>query len=49
MSQKPYVHIWAYKLKFDSYWPINLSHINIFERDQLNTKGMPKLHVLCNL
>ena len=37
------------RTKFDGNRPINRSNINIFEQDQLNMKGKPKLHVLCNL
>ena len=39
----PYLDI---RTKFDWFWPINWSNINIFKWNQLYIKGKPKLHIL---
>ena len=37
------------RTKFDSNRPINSLNIFTLKRDQLNMKGQPELHILCNL
>ena len=35
--------------KFDRFWPIIWSNVNIFKWNKLYMKIMPKLHILCKL
>ena len=42
----PIYGVMGIRTKYDRFWPINWTNINICEWNQLYMKGKPKLHTL---